>query len=74
MLCPRTQTRTFLRRLESPGGVPRLGLILVVALLVAIGYGLYLRRAHEAALARVTAEASVLSVSVVHPTTGIAGR
>ena len=57
-------------KLESPGGVSKLGFIFVVAIMVAIGYGLYLRRTHEAALARVTAEASVLSVPVVHPTSG----
>jgi len=55
---------------DSPGGVPRLGLIFIAALLLAIGYGLYLRRARETTLARVTAEGSVISVSVVHPTSG----
>jgi len=55
---------------DSPGGVPRLGLIFIAALLLAIGYGFYLRRARETTLARVTAEASVISVSVVHPTSG----
>lgn len=58
------------RQVESPGGVPKLGLIFVVVLLVAIGYDLYLRNAREAALTRMTTEASVLSVSVVHPTPG----
>lgn len=55
---------------EPPGGLPTLGFLFVAALLVAIGYGVYLRRSDEAALARVTADASVLSVSVVHPTSG----
>ena len=55
---------------ESPRGVPRLGLIFVVALLIAIGCGVYLRRTRETTLARMTSEASVLSVSVVHPTSG----
>ena len=57
-------------RRESPRGVPRLGLIFVVALLIAIGCGVYLRRTRETTLARMTSEASVLSVSVVHPTSG----
>jgi len=67
---PVNATPVIVERAESPGGVPKLGLIFVAALLIAIGYGIHLRRTREAALARVTAEASVLSVSVIHPTTG----
>ena len=55
---------------ESPGGVPKLGFLFALALIVAIGYGLYQRHANEAALQQVTQEASVLSVSVVHPAPG----
>lgn len=56
--------------IESPGGFPKLGILFALALVAAIGYGLYERHANEAALQQVTHEASVLSVSVVHPTSG----
>jgi RND family efflux transporter MFP subunit len=56
--------------IESPGGVPRLGIIFLAVLFSAIGYGIYARHASEAALSLVTREASVLTVSVVHPTPG----
>lgn len=55
---------------ESPGGIPKLGLIFAAVLLAAICYGVYERRASEAALAHTTQEASVLTVSVVHPMPG----
>jgi len=54
---------------EGSGG-KMLGLVFAVVLLVAIGYGLYLRSSNETRLAHVTDEAAVLSVSVVHPTAG----
>lgn len=56
--------------IESPGGVPKLGIIFAVVLLAAVGYGIFERHASEAALSQVTQQASVLSVSVVHPTPG----
>ena len=56
--------------IESPGGVPKLGILFAIAVLIAIAYGLYRRHANEADLQQVTREASVLSVSVIHPTPG----
>ena len=56
--------------IASPGGVPKLAILFALAVLVAIGYGLYRRHANEADLQQVTREASVLSVSVIHPTPG----
>jgi RND family efflux transporter MFP subunit len=47
-----------------------LGILLVVVLLAAIGYGLYLRSASEKRLSRATESAAVPSVSVLHPTAG----
>ena len=55
---------------EPPGGMPRLGILFALVLLAAIGYGIYLRRADEAKLSQATQQAAVLSVSVVHPTSG----
>jgi RND family efflux transporter MFP subunit len=52
------------------GGGRTLGVVFAVVLLAAIGYGLYLRSANERRLSRVTEEAAVLSVSVIHPTLG----
>jgi RND family efflux transporter MFP subunit len=54
---------------ESNGG-RMLGFVFAVVLLVAIGYGLYLRSVSEKSLSHATQEAAVLSVSVVHPTAG----
>src|SRR5579862_1615398 len=53
-----------------PGAIPTLGIIFIGALLIAIGYGIHLRRAHEERLKRVTAESSIISVAVTHPTPG----
>jgi RND family efflux transporter MFP subunit len=55
---------------ENPGGGRTLGIIFAASLLIAIGYGLYLREASERRLVRVTDVASVLSVDVVHPASG----
>lgn len=55
---------------ESPGGIPKLGILFVLAVLIAIGYGIYVRHANEARLTEATTEASVLTVSVTHPTPG----
>lgn len=56
--------------IESPGGIPKLGILFVLVVLAAIGYGLYKRHRSEAELATATQEASVLTVAVVHPTPG----
>lgn len=61
-------------RIESPvetrGGISKLGLIFIVALLFAIAYGLYDRHMKAATLSQDTREASILTVAVVHPTPG----
>jgi RND family efflux transporter MFP subunit len=56
--------------IEPPGGVPKLGILFALVVLIAIGYGLYRRHASETDLQQATSEASVLSVSVIHPTPG----
>ncbi len=48
------------------------GLLMVVLLLSAIAYGLIVRSSDQKKLSRETEEASVLTVSVVHPTAGSA--
>jgi RND family efflux transporter MFP subunit len=55
---------------ESPGGIPKLALIFAAALLFVIAYGIHDRHAKAARLSQVTREASILTVSVVHPTPG----
>ena len=55
---------------ESPGGAPKLGILFALALLMAIGYGLYRRHANETTLQQATNEAAVPNVSVVHPAGG----
>ena len=53
-----------------PGAIPALGIIFIGALLIAIAYGIHLRRVHEERLTRVTAESAIISVAVTHPTAG----
>ena len=60
--------------IESPGGVPKLGILFAVVVLIAIGYGLYQRHKSESDLAQATDEASVLTVAVTHPTPGSAAE
>lgn len=55
---------------ESPGGGRTLGILLCVALLAMIGYGLYIRSSNESRLTQITNEAAILSVNVTHPTVG----
>jgi RND family efflux transporter MFP subunit len=56
--------------IESPGGVPKIGILFGLALFIAIGYGIYVRRAEEGKLQEVTRAASVPTVPVIHPTRG----
>ncbi len=56
--------------IESPGGAPKLGILFAMVVLIAIAYGIYLRRADEARLQQVTHASSVPAVAVVHPTPG----
>ncbi|HEY1649612.1 MAG TPA: efflux RND transporter periplasmic adaptor subunit [Terracidiphilus sp.] len=55
---------------ENPGGMRTAGVIVAVALLAAIGYGLHLRSTSEKRLAIATEVDAIQSVKVVHPTTG----
>ena len=55
---------------ESPGGARTGFVVLAVALLVAIAYGLHLRSSSERRLAITTEEAAIPTVNVTHPTAG----
>jgi RND family efflux transporter MFP subunit len=55
---------------ESPGGVRMVGIVIAAALLIAIAYGLHSRSASEKKLVSTTDDAAILSLDVVHPTTG----
>jgi RND family efflux transporter MFP subunit len=55
---------------ERPGGIRTAVIVVAVALLVAIAYGLYLRSTSEKRLAIATEEAAIPSVDVVHPVAG----
>lgn len=55
---------------ENPGGVRTAVVVLAVALLVAIAYGLHLRSTSERRLVITTEEAAIPSVNVTHPTAG----
>ena len=55
---------------ENPGGVRTAVVVLAVALLVAIAYGLHLRSSNERRLAITTEEAAIPTVNVTHPTAG----
>jgi RND family efflux transporter MFP subunit len=57
-------------QVENPGGLRTAGVLIGVALLIAIAYGLHLRSADEKTLTRVTDQAAILTVNVVHPTAG----
>ncbi len=58
------------QRARKPRGARSLVLVIAVALLVAIMYGLHLRSVSENKLTSATDNAAILSVEVVHPTTG----
>jgi RND family efflux transporter MFP subunit len=55
---------------EPSRGGRTIGLLFAIALLIAIGYGLYLRNADEKKLTQSTQDAAILTVSVVHPSAG----
>ena len=55
---------------EKPGGIRTFGILVTVALLVAIVYGLHLRSTSEKRLSIATEEAAIPSVNVVHPDEG----
>src|SRR6266567_2613068 len=55
---------------ENPGGIRMAGVVVAVALLVAIAYGFHLRSTSEKRLTIATDNAATLSVTVVHPTPG----
>jgi RND family efflux transporter MFP subunit len=55
---------------ETSGGGRTIGILFAVALLIAIGYGLFLRNADEKKLTHATQDAATLTVSAVHPTAG----
>ncbi|HSY36576.1 MAG TPA: efflux RND transporter periplasmic adaptor subunit [Acidobacteriaceae bacterium] len=56
---------------ENPGGLRTVAIVVAVALLVAIVYGLHVRSASERRLTIATDEASIPTVSVIHPGQGI---
>jgi RND family efflux transporter MFP subunit len=60
-------------QVDHPGGARTVVLVIAVALLVAIAYGLHLRSASAKKLASATDDAAILSVDVVHPTAGSQG-
>ncbi|WP_245632029.1 efflux RND transporter periplasmic adaptor subunit [Edaphobacter aggregans] len=51
----------------SPGGGRTIGVLAALVLLVAIGYGLHIRSAHEKQLVHATDEAAIQTVHVVRP-------
>jgi RND family efflux transporter MFP subunit len=55
---------------ENPGGLRTLGIAAAVALLLAIAYGLHVRSKSEKNLTTATDEASIPTVTVVHPVQG----
>jgi RND family efflux transporter MFP subunit len=52
------------------GGRPTIAIVCAVALISAIAWGLHMRAASEASVARATQAAAILSVNVVHPLEG----
>jgi RND family efflux transporter MFP subunit len=57
-------------QVEKSGGGHTLIVVIAIALLGAIAYGLHLRSASAKKLATATDDAAILTVEVVHPTTG----
>lgn len=60
------------RRLDARRGTPKLAIVVALAVLVAIGYGIYVREVNESNLRKKTREAAIPTVSVVHPAPGSA--
>jgi RND family efflux transporter MFP subunit len=58
------------RHVDNPGSGRTIGLIFALAVLAAIGYGIYTRRSHEKTLTETTQQESVPVVSVTHPKVG----
>ena len=58
------------RHVDNPGGVKTIGLLFALALLAAIGYGIYTRNHHEKTLAETTAQEAVPPVTVTHASVG----
>ena len=56
---------------ENPGGLRTVAIVVAVALLLAIAYGLHVRSASERRLTVATDEASIPTVTVIHPEAGI---
>jgi RND family efflux transporter MFP subunit len=55
---------------QVPGGRHTIGIACAIALVVAIGWGLHVRAASKAEVARATQAAAILSVKVIHPVAG----
>jgi RND family efflux transporter MFP subunit len=58
------------RHVDAPSGGRTIGLIFAIMVLCAIGYGIYMRHAHESELAESTHQESIPSVTVTHATSG----
>jgi RND family efflux transporter MFP subunit len=56
---------------ENPGGLRTVAIVVAVVVLLAIVYGLHVRSASERRLTIATDEASIPTVSVIHPEEGI---
>jgi len=56
---------------EHPGGLRTVVIVVAIALLLAIAYGLHVRSASEKRLTIATDEASIPTVTVIHPEQGI---
>jgi RND family efflux transporter MFP subunit len=55
---------------QNPGGLRTVGILVAIALLLAIVYGLHVRSTSEKRLTVATDEAAIQTVSVVHPVEG----
>jgi RND family efflux transporter MFP subunit len=58
------------RHIDNPGGGKTIGLLFALAVLAAIGYGIYTRHSHETNLTETTEQESVPMVSTVQPKIG----
>jgi RND family efflux transporter MFP subunit len=69
VVSPHTQAPVE-RHVDNPGGGRTIGLLFVLALLAAVGYGVYNRHQHETALVEKTDQEAIPTVSVMHPSVG----